>query len=79
MEVVLVVLTLSGQPIILRLSNVKLDFTMTLKEQKFAKISIREISKIEKFAIISNAEASFAKISILQKLVSAKINFHGNV
>ena len=56
MEVVLVVVTLSGEPIILRLSNVKLDFTMTLNEQKFAKISIREISKIEKFAIIHNGE-----------------------
>ena len=34
----------------------KLDFAMTLKEQKFAKISIREISKIEKFAKISIRE-----------------------
>ena len=36
--------------------NVKLDFAMTLKKQKLAKISIREISKIEKFAKISSRE-----------------------
>ena len=34
----------------------KLDFAMTLKEQKLAKICIREISKIEKFAKISIRE-----------------------
>ena len=36
--------------------NVKLDFAMTLQKQKFAKISIREISKIKKFAKISFRE-----------------------
>ena len=46
--------------------NVKLDFAMTLKKQKFAKISIREISKIEnsrKLVSAKYAEASFVKIS----------------
>ena len=36
--------------------NVKLDFAKTLKEQKFAKISILEMSKIEKFVKISIRE-----------------------
>ena len=36
--------------------NVKLDFAMTLKKQKLTKISIHEISKIEKLAKISFRE-----------------------
>ena len=36
--------------------NVKLDYAMKLKEQKFAKTSIREVSKIKKFAKISDRE-----------------------
>ena len=36
--------------------NVKLGFAMTLKEQKFAKISCREISEIQNFARISCRE-----------------------
>ena len=47
--------------------NAKLDFAITFKEQKFAKISIHEISQIEnsqKLVSAKYAEASFAKIRI---------------
>ena len=49
--------------------NAKLGFAKTLKKQKFAKISIREISKFKKFAKVS---AKHHKSKNLQKLVSAK-------
>ena len=46
----------------------KLDVAMTLKKQKFPKISTREIPKIEKFAKISFRENQY-----LRKIISAKI------
>ena len=61
--------------------NVKLDFAMTLKEQKFAKISIREISKVKKFAKIIIHEIRRSVIYenyFLQKLKSAKITSREN-
>ena len=61
----------------------KFDFAMTLKNQKFAKISIRELSKIEKFAKVSLREIRRSvirknyfprKLKYPRKLISAKIN-----
>ena len=43
-------------PSVFFFQNMKLDFAMTLKKQKFAKISTRKIFKVEKFAKISSRE-----------------------